>query len=286
MPHPTIPIELLVTKLRAFIDNNRDKGYLYYAIKVVVSDYGGSVDNFLQQHGITQNNPLDQDASILANLVGFPTDCLIKETRVWSTYHLSYVTKKQPSEHISYFLIAAAASIVLFHQEASSCNSSSEPRTTVRDHDSRSPNRGNESRAKTPSSINKPPPVVVAPILRKLNLAMVLHGKDLDGIETASTLTLDHVEALLFNASYFLCILEQNMREIEQQLSLAEITDRKSEPQVLLIVHFDSALEEGKIFNNRLELMPVLRAVTKYKVIALAKLTKVSGLTSLGFVRS
>ncbi|OQW92406.1 MAG: hypothetical protein BWK78_01805 [Thiotrichaceae bacterium IS1] len=276
-------IKHLVDKLSQDTSCRAGRGHLYYAIKFVSEEYKTRVGlgDFLTSHKITERSTLFQDEGALIEL-GFPNDYLQEES--------GFLRNKSPRDHIPHLFITAASWIVLTflkpeaervpRQPAAQNDRTLSTTAIAEDHRPSVANTvGNSTRC--------PPPAVAPPIVRHLGLALVLKGKELGETKPNITITLNEMEDLLAKASNFLCTSQQNITQTKRELSLTEEIDLESEQQVLVIILFDSELEEGKTFANKLELTQQLRKKNpQFKVISLETLTKVSGLNKLGFVRS
>jgi len=287
MANPETSIKQLAARLSQATYSNGGKGHLYFAILSVAKVYKTPVAEFLNHYRISEQATLYEDEQALIEL-GFPKEYYFLQVEQKSFFSSSV----SPREGIHYLLITAASWIVLSflkpevemvpRQPAAQNDRILSTTATVEDYRPSVANTvGNSTRS--------PPPPAVAPpiVMRHLGLALVLKGKELGDTKPNIILTLNEVENLLAKASNFLCTSQQNMSQVKRELSLTEEIDQESEQQVLVIILFDSELEEGKTFANKLELTQLLRKRNpQFKVITLETLTKVSGLNKLGFVRS
>ncbi len=136
-------------------------------------------------------------------------------------------------------------------------------------------------------SSDSSPPVKIVQKTQPFVLGLVLKGKRLGRINSQTTLSLKEVKEALAESDYFFCTSQQKMSDIQQGMSLNKEVDRDAEQQVLVIIHFESEPEEGKIFANKLELNQFLQKGSPlFTVNSIDTLVKVSGLTKSGFVRS
>ncbi|MEN8216103.1 MAG: hypothetical protein ABFS56_06950 [Pseudomonadota bacterium] len=125
-----------------------------------------------------------------------------------------------------------------------------------------------------------PKPLSDEPISQTLTLALVLKGKELATVQ--APLTLDSLVTLLEKASYFLCTPDFNTA----QLSFGESDiDRDSEQQhVLVKIHFEHPLVQGKTFRNKPEILHSLRkGSSHFEIKTMPPLSQVSGLSKAGF---
>lgn len=123
---------------------------------------------------------------------------------------------------------------------------------------------------------------------RPLSLGLVLKGKNLGNISHQTILPLKEVQEALAESDYFFCTTLENMDRVKNELNLNnEEPDRNSEQQVLVIIDFESELQEGKKFINKMELTPFLQKMgLQFTVSSVNTLNKVSGLIKSGFIRS
>jgi len=123
-----------------------------------------------------------------------------------------------------------------------------------------------------------------------LSLGLVIKGNELNNFSNDQQLLLPEINLLIERSSYFLCLLQKEMKNVQSQLNLqiGEI-DRDSDQQVFVAVCFKHHNPAGSLINfkAKLELMQFLRDCKgTFKIGNIQTLAKVSGLGKLGFIRS
>jgi hypothetical protein len=231
------------------------KGALYHAVQLLARILDKKVDQaVLNSINIKENATFEEDDRVLMGL-GFPKDFLFKK---------GGITESKLREKVEHLFLAAAGYILLGVE-----NQVSEP----------------VKQANLAQPSVQPSPLRLSLVA----LALVLKGSELTTIQQGPILSTMTV-SLLDKASYFLCVSQQRVDEILNELSFeANLVDRDSQQQVLVVIKFQHAspMPQGKHFANRLELTQFLRNGGKsFEVSVIRTLAKLGDLSKAGFVRS